>query len=64
MESGNEGVISGENSIEQKPDTRICLVQRISDGMKECEEDGSQRKNEAIEKKCRTWRHVLLHNDA
>ena len=33
---------------------RICIVQRISDGMKECEGDGSQRKSEAVEKECRT----------
>ena len=39
----------GESSIEQRPDTRICVVQRISDGMKECEGDGSQRKSEAVE---------------
>ena len=34
---------SGESSIEQRPDTRICVVQRTSDGMKECE--GCQRKS-------------------
>ena len=46
---------SGENSIGQRPDTRICVVQRISDGMKkECEGDGSQRKSEAVEKEYRT----------
>ena len=45
---------SGESSIEQRPDTRICVVQRISDGMKECEGDGCQRKSEAVEKECRT----------
>ena len=45
---------SGESSIEQRPDTRICVVQRISDGIKECEGDGSQRKSEAVEKECRT----------
>ena len=45
---------SGENSIEQRPDTRICVVQRISDGMKECEGDGCQRKSKAVEKECRT----------
>ena len=45
---------SGENSIEQRPDTRICVVQRISDGMKECEGDGCQRKSTAVEKECRT----------
>ena len=44
----------GESSIEQRPDTRICVVQRILDGMKECEGDGSQRKSEAVEKECRT----------
>ena len=44
---------SRESSIEQRPDTR-CIVQRISDGMKECEGDGSQRKSEAVEKECRT----------
>ena len=45
---------SGESSIEQTPDTRICVVQRISDGMKECEGNGSQRKSEAVGKECRT----------
>ena len=45
---------SGESSIEQRPDTRICVVQRISDGMKECKGDGCQRKSEAVEKECRT----------
>ena len=45
---------SGESSIEQRPDTRICVVQRISDGMKECEGDGCQRKSAAVEKECRT----------
>ena len=45
---------SGESSIEQRPDTRICVVQRISDGMKECEGDGCQRKSEAVEKGGRT----------
>ena len=44
---------SGESSIEQRPDTRICVVQRISDGMKECEGDGCQRKSAAVEKECR-----------
>ena len=47
---------SGESSIEQRPDTRICVVQRISDGMKEREGDGCQRKGEAVEKECRTSR--------
>ena len=46
---------SGESSIEQRPDTRICVfVQRISDGMKECEGDACQRKSEAVEEECRT----------
>ena len=45
---------SGESSIEQRPDTRICVVRRISDGMKECEGDGCQRKSEAVEKEYRT----------
>ena len=45
---------SGESSIEQRPDTKICVVQRISDGMKECEGDGCQRKNAAVDKECRT----------
>ena len=44
---------SGESSIEQRPDTRICVVQRISDGMKECEGDMCQRKSKAVEKECR-----------
>ena len=50
MQSWNDGVKSGESFIEQRPDTRICVVQRISDGMKECEGDGCQRKSEAVEK--------------
>ena len=45
---------SGETSIEQRPDMRICVVQRILGGMKKCEGDGSQRKSEAVEKECRT----------
>ena len=45
---------SGESSIEQMPDKRICVVQSISDGMKECEGDECQRKSEAVEKECRT----------
>ena len=44
---------SGESSIEQRPDMKICVVQRISDGMKECEGDECQRKSEAVEKECR-----------
>ena len=44
----------GESSIEQRPVMRICIVQRISDGMKECEGDRSQRKSEVVEKECRT----------
>ena len=45
---------SGESSIEQRHDTRICIVQRISDGMKEGEGDRSQRKSKAVDKECRT----------
>ena len=45
---------SGESSIEQRPDAIICVVQRISDGMKECEGDESQRKSEAVQKEYRT----------
>ena len=45
---------SGESSIEQRPDTRIYAAQRISDGMKECEGEGSKRKSEAVVKECRT----------
>ena len=45
---------SEESSIEQRPDTRICVVQRISDGMKECGGDGCQRKSGTVEKECRT----------
>ena len=44
---------SGESSIEQRPDTRICVVQRISGGLKECECE-CQRKSAAVEKECRT----------
>ena len=40
MQSWNDGVKSGESFIEQRPDTRICVVQRISDGMKEREGAG------------------------
>ena len=54
MKSWNDGVRSGESSVEQRPDTRMCVVQRISDEMKECEGDGCQRKSEAVEKECRT----------
>ena len=43
---------SGESSTEQRPDMRICVVQGISDWMKECEGDRSQRKSEAVEKEC------------
>ena len=45
---------SGKSSIEQRPDRSICVVRRISGGMMECEGDGSQRKSEAVEKKCKT----------
>ena len=45
---------SGESSIEQRPDTRICVGQRISDRMKECEGDRRQKKSEAVEKECKT----------
>ena len=48
---------SGESSVEQRPDTRICVVQRILDGMKECEGDGCQRKSEAVEKDRRSDRY-------
>ena len=54
MYGWNDGVKFGESSIEKRPDTRICVVQRISHGMKECEGDGCQRKSEAVEKECRT----------
>ena len=46
MYSWNDGMRSGENSIEQRPDTKI------SDGMKEREGDGRQRNSEAVEKGC------------
>ena len=39
----NDGVRLEDSSIEQRPDTRICIVRRISDGMKEGKGDGSQR---------------------
>ena len=45
---------SGESSTEQRPNTRICVVQKISDEMKECEGDGCQRKSAAVEKEFRT----------
>ena len=45
---------SGESSIKQRPDTRICVVEKISDGMKECEGEGCQRKIETVEKEFRT----------
>ena len=54
MQSWNDEVRSGDSSIQQRPDTRISVVQRVSDGLKECEGDGSQRKSEAVEKECRT----------
>ena len=54
MKSWNDRVRSGESSIEQRPVMRICIVQRISDGMKECEGDRSQRKSKVVEKECRT----------
>ena len=59
MHSWNDGVRSGESSIEQRPDTRICVVQRISDGMKEREGDGCQKKSEAVEKDSRTLSYLL-----
>ena len=40
---------SGESSIDKRPHTRICVVQRISVGMKECERYGLQKKIEAVE---------------
>ena len=45
---------SKENSIEPRPDTRICVVQRISVGMKKCDRDGSERKSKAVKKESRT----------
>ena len=54
MQSWNDRVRLGESFIEQRPDTTICVVQRISDGMKECEGDGCQRKSEAVKKERRT----------
>ena len=45
---------SGQSSIEQRPDMRICVVQRISDGMMEWEGDGCPRQSAAVEKDCRT----------
>ena len=55
---------SGETSIEQRPDMRICVVQRILDGMKKCTADGSQRKREDVENKCRTsgGQTILTYN--
>ena len=44
MLNWNDAVRSGESSIEQRPDTRICVVQRISDGLKECEETVVRRR--------------------
>ena len=41
---------SGESSIGPRPDRKICVVQRISHGMRGCEGDGSQRKSKAVEK--------------
>ena len=38
----------------QKSDRGICLTNRISDGMKKCKEDRSQRKSKAVKKECRT----------
>ena len=45
---------SEKSSIEQRPDMKICIVQIISDGMKECKGDGCQRKSEAVKKEYRT----------
>ena len=42
----------GDSSKEQRPYARICVVQKISDGIKECEGDGSQRESKAVEKEC------------
>ena len=45
---------SVESSIQRTPDTKICVVQRISDGTNECKGDGNRRKSETVEKECRT----------
>ena len=54
---------SGESSIEQKPDTRICVVQRISYGMKECEGDGCPRKSAAVGRNVELLDPVPNHED-
>ena len=45
---------SGESSVEQRTDTRMCVLQRIPGGIKKCEGDGSQMNRETVEKECRT----------
>ena len=53
-------VVSSRGSFRrQRPDRKICVVRRISDGMKECKGNGSQRKSEAVEKECRNFRKEL-----
>ena len=54
MQSLNDKVSWGGKSIGQRPDRRICIVHSISDRMKECKGDGSQRKSKAVRKECRT----------
>ena len=59
MYSSNDGVRSGEFH-KTKAQYKNLVVQRISDRMKECEGDGSQRKSEAVEKECRTSGQIYM----
>ena len=54
MKSLTVGMSSGGSSTGQRPNRRICVVQRISDGMKDCKREGSQRKSKTVGKECRT----------
>ncbi|WP_419627900.1 hypothetical protein, partial [Thiolapillus sp.] len=44
------------------PNTRIYVARRISDRMKECKGDGSQRKSESVEKECLNFRRSDRYN--
>ena len=55
MQSWNDGVKSGESFIEQRPDTRIRVVQRISDGMKE------SRRNVELQEVRQIWRTIVVY---
>ena len=66
MQSWNDRVRSGESSIEQRPDMRICVVQRISDRMKECEGDRCKRakqsrRNVELQEVRQIWRTIVVY---